>query len=90
MKRHSVAQGISSLNSENAHVGQLPNGVFVAMVDKDAYARSIAKNPFNFKYFNASHLTIYLNREMPAPTLKLNFANNQYIDGYRSLFATGG
>ena len=27
---------------------------------------------------------------MPAPPLKLNFADNQYIDRYRSLFATAG
>ena len=27
---------------------------------------------------------------MPAPPLKLNFAHNQYIDGYRSLFSTAG
>ena len=25
---------------------------------------------------------------MPAPPLNLSFADNQYIDGYRSLFAT--
>ena len=33
---------------------------------------------------------MYLNREMPAPPLKLNFVDNQYIDGYRSLFAMAG
>ena len=27
---------------------------------------------------------------MPAPPLMFNFAYNQYIDGYRSLFATTG
>ena len=35
-------------------------------------------------------MTIYLNGETPAPPLKLNFADNQHIDGYRSLFATAG
>ena len=43
MKTHSVVQGISSLNWENAHVGQLPNRVFKTMVDNDAYTESIAK-----------------------------------------------
>ena len=28
MKTHFAAQGISSLNWENAHVGQLPNSVY--------------------------------------------------------------
>ena len=27
---------------------------------------------------------------MPGPPLKLNFTDNQYIDGYRSLFTTAG
>ena len=60
------------------------------MVGNDAYTGSIAKNPFNFKHFNASQVDIYLNGEMPGPPLKLNFPDNQYIDGYRSLLATAG
>ena len=83
MKTNSVAQGISSLDWENAHVGQLRNRVFMAEVDNDAYAGSIAKNPLNFKHFNASQVAIYLNVEMPAPPHKLSFAYNQYIDRYR-------
>ena len=35
-------------------------------------------------------MAIYLNGEIPAPSLKLNFVDNKYIDGYRSLFATAG
>ena len=88
MKAHSVAQGISSLNWRNAHVSQLPNIVFMDMDDNDTYTGSIAKNSFNFKHFNASQVAIYLNGEMPARPLKLDFADNQYIDEYRSLFAT--
>ena len=90
MKTHSIAQGISSLNWENAHVGQLPNRVFMAMVDNDACTGSIAKNPFNFKHFNTSQMGIYLNGEMPGPPLELNFTDNQYIDGYRSLCTAAG
>ena len=59
-------------------------------VDNDPYTGSIAKNPFNFKHFSASQGAIYLNGEMPAPPLKLNFVDNQYTDGCRSLFATAG
>ena len=90
VKAHSVTQGMSSLNWENAYVDQLPNRVFMAIVDNDVYTGSLAKNPFNFKHFNASQVTIHLTGEMPAPPLKLNSADNQNIDGYRSLFPTGG
>ena len=70
--------------------GQLTNRVFMTMVDKNAYTGSITKNPFKFKLFRVSQVAIYLNEEMPAPPIKLNFTDNQYIDGYRSLFATAG
>lgn len=75
---------------ENAHVDQLPNRVFMTMVDNDAYTEIIAKSPFNFKHFSASQVVIFLNEEMRAPLLKLNAADNQYIDGYKSLFAPVG
>ena len=39
MKTHSAEQGISSLNWENALVGQLRNRNFMAMVDNDAYTK---------------------------------------------------
>ena len=50
----------------------------------------LQKNPFNFKHFSASQVAIYLNGETPAPPLKPNFANNQYTDGYKSLFTIAG
>ena len=53
----------------------------MAMTDDDAYTRSITKNLFNFKHFRASQVVIYLNEKIPVPTLKLNFVDNQYIDG---------
>ena len=37
MKTHSVAQGISSLNWENIHMGELANRVFIAMTNNDTY-----------------------------------------------------
>ena len=90
MKTNSVAQGISSLKWENAHMGQLPNRMFMAMVNNDAHTGSIAKNPFNFKHFHASQGGIYLNEEMAVPPFKLNFTDNQYVVGYRSLYAAAG
>ena len=62
----------------------------MAMVDNDAYTRTITKNLFNFKYFNASNVGIYLNGEMPGPPLKLNLSDNRYVDGCRGLFAIAG
>ena len=66
MKTHSVAQGISSLNWENAHVGQLPKRVFSVMAVNDACTGSISKNPLNVKHFYTPQVGIFLNGEMPA------------------------
>ena len=90
MNTHSVAQELSSLNWKNAHMGHLPNRVFMAIVGNDAYTGRITKNPYNFKRFSTSQLAIHLNGEMPAPPLRLNFADNQYIGLYRTLFSTAG
>ena len=62
----------------------------MTMVDNDAYIESIAKNPFNLKHSNSSQVSVYLNGEKPGPPLKLSFTDNQYIYGYRSLFAIVG
>ena len=35
-------------------------------------------------------MRIYFNGGMPGSPLKLNFTDNQDIDGYKSLFATAG
>ena len=87
MMIHSVAQGISSLSRKNAYMGQLLNIVCMVMVDNGAYTGSITKNPFNFNHFSASQVAIYLNGKISTTQLKPNVAD-QYIDGYRSLFAT--
>ena len=87
MKRYSVASEISSLNWKN--VGQLPNRLVMDIVDNDVYTGSIAKNSFNFKHFNAFWLRIYLNGKILGLPHKLNFTDNQYIDRYRNVFATG-
>ena len=54
------------------------------------YTGCITENSFNLKHFSASNVTIYLNGKLHAPPLKLNFDDNQYIDGYRRLCAATG
>ena len=71
-------------------MGQLPSRVFMAIADNDACTGSITKNPFNFKHFNTSQVGVYLNGEMSGLPLKLNFTDNQCVDGCRSLFTTAG
>ena len=65
---------------ENAHVDQLPNRVFMTMVENDVYAEIIAKSPFNFKHFSASQVVIFLNEEMRAPSSSALLVINTLMD----------
>ena len=88
MKTHSFAQGISSFNWENAHVGQLPHEcwwLWWKRMHAQEVLQGIHSNSNVSAYLKSR--SILMRKCFP---LKLNFADNQYIDGYRSLFATAG
>ena len=91
VRTHSVAAGLTSLIWDNVFQGQLPNRVFVAMVDNDAFTGSFKKDPFEFKHYNLSKIGCFVNGEsLPTQPLKFNFAKDEYLEGYRSLFTTTG
>ena len=71
--------------------GQIPNRIFVGMVENVSFTGQYDKNPYNFKHFNLSSIGIYVNGEsLPAHPIKCNFDNNFYLNGYHSLFTTTG
>ena len=91
IKTHSVAQGFSSLNWENAILGQIPNIVFVAMTENAAFTGSYTKNPFLFTHNHLTSIAAYVNgKSIPANPIVLNFQNGDFLDGYRSIFTTTG
>ena len=91
VKSHSVASGLTSLNWDNAFVGQLPNKLFIMMTDNDAFTGVFKKNPYNFKHFNLSSIGVYVNGEStPSHPMKLNWTNGDYLEAYRSLFLATG
>ena len=91
IKTHSVAQGLSSLNWENAILGQIPNRVFIAMTESAAFTGSYTKNPFLFKHNYLTSIAAYVNvKNIPANPVSLNFENEDFLDGYRSIFTTFG
>ena len=91
IKADSVAQGLSSLNWENAILGQIPKRVFVAMTENPAFTGSYIKNPFLFKHNHLTSIAAYGNgKNIPANPIVLNFQNGYFPDGYRSIFTTIG
>ena len=90
LKTHSIAAGLTSLNWDNMILGQLPNRIFLGMVDNDSYTGNYKKNPFNFKHFDVREIGVYVNGKTLSQPMKLNFNDDETLEGYRSLFTTTG
>jgi len=84
-----VAAGLNHFIWDNCYQGQLPTRIFVGLVDNDSASGVFEKNPLNFKNYNLRKVSTLVNGEsLPGHPMKLDFTNDQYIDGYRSLFST--
>ena len=78
-------------NHENLFTGQLPSRLVIGCVDNDASNGNYVKNPFNFKHYALSEISLHLDgNTQPVKPLKPNFSNHQYIQAYMSLFSGTG
>ncbi len=89
-KVFSVPRGNLMANQENLFLGQLPKRIIIGMVDNDAYNGSYVKNPYNFKHYNATALTLYREGQQVGKPLDLNFRRGKYIRSYWNLFTGTG
>ena len=90
VKTHSITAGLTSLSWYNLILGQLPNRIFLGMVDNDSYTGYYKKNSFNFKHFDVREVAVYVNGKTLSQPLKLNFEDGEYLEGYPSLFKNTG
>ena len=75
-------------NHEKLFTGQLPTRFVIECVDNDAFNGSYTKNPYNFKNFALSEISIHLDSNtQPIRPLKPNYAGHQYIQAFSSLFS---
>ena len=83
----SVAAGLRDVKKDNIFLGQLPKRVVIGMVDADAFAGVINKNPYNFKHFNARHMQLFIDGD-PARSqpLKPVMGNGQFVHSYETLY----
>lgn len=71
--------------------GQIPRRLIVACCDQDAYHGVQNKSPFNFKNYSIQSIKVTAGgQSFPAQPLKLDFANNRYLQAYIQLFDTLG
>ena len=83
----SVAAGLRDVKKDNIFLGQLPKRVVIGMVEGDAFAGAIDKNPYNFKHFNTRHMQLFVDGE-PARSqpLKPVMGNGQFVHSYETLY----
>ena len=70
----------------NIQIGPLPKVVYLAFVESESFHGAHGKNPFNFKLFGLTHLSIKA-EGIPFPTkpFQLNTAEGRTLEGYDGL-----
>jgi hypothetical protein len=90
-KTFTVPAGNLDCSQENLFAGQLPTRLVIGCVDNDAFNGSYGKNPFNFKHFNLTQIKVYLDgQQQHIKPLETNYAANQFVNAYMSLYSGTG
>ena len=84
---HSISKGESIKQFDNISSSVLPKRVVIALVESEAVTGSYSKNPFNFKHYNLSNISLTVDgQDVAHSPIELNFSENKYIRAYSSLF----
>ena len=80
----------SARRNSNLFAGQIPDKIYLCMVQTEAYDGSRDTKPFYFQQFNVNHIAYLLNnRSIPSQPLKLYFKTKNYVVCYSTLFRGG-
>lgn len=87
-KSFTSGSGVSDIIQEKLYSGQLPVRIVIGLVDNAGFHGSLTRNPFNFAHFNLSEIGVYLDglQGFSIKPLKLDYANDLYIEAYMNLF----
>lgn len=88
-KSFTVPRNVSDFTNEKLFSGKLPVRLVIGLVDNAAFNGSKAKNPFNFKHFNANEISVHIDgqQQQAIKPLRPDFVNGHYISAYLSLFS---
>ena len=96
-----IAPGLPNVRLDNIFSGLVPTSFVFGLVDSNAYTGEYGKNPFNFKHYDISTITLSVNgEEIPFKQLRLKFPNPSdteskkktvdFIQAYNTLFSGTG
>ncbi len=84
---------IPSVRKDNIFTGNIPKTFVFGLVDAKGFSGDYKKNPYNFKNYVVTTVTLTVNgEELPFKQLTLNYANNKenFIQAYNTLFSGTG
>ena len=92
LKTFTIPSGGRTLSLDNAIVGRIPNTIIFAMVDNEAYAGSLSKNPFALSHYSLENFSLFVNGvQVPSEGLQCNFSSKKYwARAYDTIFSGSG
>ena len=86
-KTYTIPAQTQNHTQESIFTGQLPTRVVLGFVDNDAFNGSYAKNPFNFKHYNITSISLNVDgQERTLKPIECNFERGRVSRAYMSLF----
>ena len=87
LREFTIPAGVKQFPVNQLHKGNLPAKVVLGLVDNSALTGDYTKNPYNFQHFDVTEVSLTDGgNEVDGQPLQFDFAKNQYVEGYWSLF----
>ena len=86
IKSLDLGKGLKIKTFPNINNGTLPKRVVIGMIEQDSYVGAYNRNPFNFKHFDLTKLSLAVdNVNVPHSPIETNFADGKFANAYYSL-----
>lgn len=91
LRSFAVSPGQYDVSIEDIFQGIVPSSLTVGLVASEAYSGAFKRNPFYFQNFDCSTVGLYVDgKSVPGSPLRFNYPENNYVEGYMSLFTGTG
>ena len=92
LKTFTFVGGHQTISIDNAVLGMLPKSLIFTTVKNTAFPGSRDSNPYNFRHYDLTNFTMYLNgRQIPSESLSMNMGHEKTsVRGYATLFEGTG
>jgi len=90
LKTFTIPPGLFNWSIDSLFSSEIPDVLYVCMVDSESFNGDFKKNPFNFQNFNLDYLCLYVEGVPVNMTAFLpNFNADHFTSEYRALFENG-